>query len=101
MENSNGKGILDNCGLIDTLIMDCNELPRAMMSGHYVGFCAKIVEMVQKLSRLKDGVQQDTKELQNRIRELERINDELAGVTTETEVLPDGSGNNRADGAEH
>ena len=60
-------GLFDSNGLIDTLIVDCNELLKLLIAGRYVGFCAKLVEMIQKLSNLQQGVQQDTKSKQERI----------------------------------
>lgn len=56
---NDGGGLFDASGLIDTLIVDCNELPRKLMEGQYVHFCAKICEMVQKLAALKDGIEKE------------------------------------------
>lgn len=75
---NDGKGLMDSEGLIDTLIIDCNELPKTLMEGQYVHFCAKICEMVQKLSRLKSGVKSDMESRDEMIRELRETNDTLA-----------------------
>lgn len=75
---NDGKGLMDNEGLINSLIMDCNELPKTLMQGQYVHFCAKICEMVQKLSKLESGVKNDTKSREDMIKELRETNDMLA-----------------------
>lgn len=82
---NDGNGLLDNIGMIDSLIVDCNELPQLLMSGRYVAFCGKIVEMVQKLSNLKKGVNNDTKFLQDEISELKKTNQEMADRLFEAE----------------
>lgn len=68
---NDGKGLYDNIGLIDTLTVDCNDLPRLLMTGHYVAFCAKVVEMVQKLSLLREGVKHDVADRDEQIKELQ------------------------------
>lgn len=78
---NDGGGLFDACGLIDSLIMDCNELPKKLMSGNYVSFCASIVEMVQKLSALRNGVEKDTKAKEETIKDLQKANEELAELT--------------------
>ena len=67
---NDGKGLMDNLGMIDSIIVDCNTLPRLLMDNKNVAFCAKIVEMVQKLSLLRDGVEHDVSELQKQLKEL-------------------------------
>ena len=64
------KGLYDNEGLIDTLIVDCNLLQKELVSGQYIGFCVKLVEMVQKLNNLKKGVRNDTESKDRQIAEL-------------------------------
>ena len=74
---NDGGGLMDAEGLIDTLIIDCNEIPKSLCSGMYIQFCAKMVEMVQKLSALKEGVTGSFKINDERIQELRAQNDEL------------------------
>lgn len=76
---NDGGGLYDSIGLIDTLIVDCNDVIRVLASGHYVAFCSKIVEMVQKLSRLRTGVESDLKSRDEMIKDLKRLNSDLAG----------------------
>ena len=73
---NDGKGLFDSNGLIDTLIVDCNELPKKLASGEYVGFCGLIVEMVQKLALLKNGITKDRESLQDQVKELIKPRDE-------------------------
>lgn len=61
------KEFLDNIGLIDSLIVDCNSLVQKIVAGEYIGFCAKTVEMVQKLANLKQGVKNDIESLKKQL----------------------------------
>lgn len=74
---NDGKGLFDNVGLIDTLIVDCNTLVKQIFSGNGVAFCAKVVEMVQKLNNLKNGVTSDMEALQKELDDLRRFVDDL------------------------
>ena len=69
---NDGGGLYDSIGMIETLIIDCNEIPRLLIGGHGVAFCTKIVEMVQKLSKLKAGVANDIKSRDEQIKELQQ-----------------------------
>ena len=74
---NDGKGLVDSAGMVDLLIIDCNELTKLLVEGRYVGFCAKIVEMVQKLTNLKAGIKADLEDREASIRELRKTNDDL------------------------
>ena len=76
---NDGGGLFDSVGLIDTLLVDCNELPNTLFNGKNVRFCALVVEMVQKLARLKEGVKNDIESRENAIRELAEENRKLRG----------------------
>lgn len=77
---NDGNGLFDNIGLIDTLIVDCNTIVKHLVSGNEVAFCAKIVEMVQKLNSLRKGVTSDTESLQKEISDLRRFIDDINNV---------------------
>lgn len=47
---------MDCVKLIDSLIVDCAEEEKLLISGQYIAHCVKLVEMVQKLTKLKDEV---------------------------------------------
>lgn len=75
---NDGKGLFDSDGLIDSMILDCNELVKQLTHGDYVLFCQTVVQMVQKLSNLKKGINSDMKSLQDQIDDLVRINEKFS-----------------------
>lgn len=74
---NDGGGLMDAEGLIDSLIIDCNNAVKAVASGEYIRWCGISVQMVQKLSTLKQGITADIKSRDQRIAELKKSNDEL------------------------
>lgn len=74
---NNGKGLFDNLGMIDTLIEDLNALPKDLIDGQNVRFCARISCMGQKLANLKEGVKNDIECLQKQLAELQRFVDDI------------------------
>ena len=74
---NDGKGLFDSVGLIDTLIVDCNTLVKNIFSGNCVAFCAKVVEIVQKLNNLKTGVSSEMESMQKNIDDLKRFIDDV------------------------
>ena len=70
---NDGGGLLNSCGLIDSLILDCNESVKKLIEGNYIAWCNRMSEMVKKLSLLKDGVKKDTEGLQRQVEELRRL----------------------------
>jgi hypothetical protein len=84
-EKANENGLYDNNGLIDSLITDCNETVKQVVSGNYVLFCAKVVEMVQKLSKLKEGISENTQYLKKEIADLKKLNEDLSDLVNSTE----------------
>lgn len=87
---NDGGGLMDNEGMCDSLIQDCNSLVKMLASGYYLGFCGKVVEMTQKLSNLKDGIKQDMESKDKTIEELKRVNDSLVEEKTGIPVEKDG-----------
>ena len=79
---NDGKGLFDNEGLCDTLIVDCNSLVKSLAGGNYVQFCNIVVQMVQKLSNLKKGIRNDLDSLNSKVEDLKRINQNLADQIT-------------------
>ena len=70
---NDGGGLFDSDGIIDTLIVDCNEIPKALSSGEYVRFCNIIVQMVQRLALLRSGIKNDAESMRKQIEELKEI----------------------------
>ena len=88
---NDGGGLFDSFGLIDSLIVDCNSLPKALFEGKYVAFCNLVVQMVQKLSALREGISNEQAEYKKQIEDVQRLNDELSaeihGVPVDTDRL--------------
>lgn len=83
---NDGKGLYDNIGLIDSLIVECSDLVKSLTGGQYVQFCVQIVEMVQKLGSLRNGVKNDSESLRRRVDELQNLIDEYTGQKKEDDT---------------
>lgn len=59
---NNNSGILSHGMVIDSIIVDCNDIVGAAMGGQYMKFCTIAVAMVQKLSKLKAGLEAEEKD---------------------------------------
>lgn len=109
---NDGGGLMDNLGMIDSLIVDCERGMKALLAGSPLEYAAITVQMVKKLGLLKAGVRNDTEDLKKQIRELlellqeERGQEDAAGSVCDTldgtlgggkerlrdAVLPEGGG---------
>ena len=76
---NDGKGLYDSSGLIDSLIIDCNELPKDLMTDQNIRFCNRLVQMVQKLHELKNGLESILKSKDEVIADLNKALDEQEG----------------------
>ena len=85
----NNGGLYDNAGLIDTLIVDCNNLPKLLIDNQFVAFGLRVAQMVQKLNNLKEAIAKEGQYYKDEIASLRKQNDELAGVAL---GLPIGEG---------
>lgn len=74
---NDGKGLFDNDGLCDSLLLDLNSLTKMLMTGQYIQFCATITSMGQKLVNLKKGIQADMDSMKEKVEDLKRLNDLL------------------------
>ena len=74
---NDGKGLMDNEGLCDSLLLDLNNLPKVLMTGQYIQFCAMIASMAQRLANLKKGINADMQSMKDKVEELKRMNDDL------------------------
>lgn len=75
---NDGKGLYNNEGLIDTLILDLNNLTKALIAGDFVQYSALILQMFQKLKNLKTGIKRDKESLEEQVEDLKRFTDELS-----------------------
>jgi hypothetical protein len=84
---NDGKGLFDSDGLIDSLIVDINDITKLLVSGQYIAYCNKIGAVAQKLVTLKNGVKNDISSRDKQIAELNdiisKINEEKAGDVNE------------------
>ena len=78
MTVNDGNGLYDNEGLCDTMIVDLNDMMKAMAAGQYIKYCNLTVGMVQKLTNLKKGIRADLEAKDEQIRDMQRLNNELA-----------------------
>ena len=92
---NDGNGLMDNEGLCDSLIVDLNDMMKAMAAGQYIKYCSLTVGMVQKLTNLKKGIRSDLKAKDEEIAGLKRLNNELAekafGLPVDTEEKTEGN----------
>ena len=70
---NDGGGLMDNIGMIDSLILDCNNSVKTLVDGNYIAFCGKMCERVKKLDLLKKGVKEDIESRDQHIKELETM----------------------------
>ena len=64
------NGLLSNSELVDTLIVDLNNLPKHLMTGQYIQFCNTVSQMGQKLINLRTGIKADLDSKDNVIESL-------------------------------
>lgn len=74
---NDGKGVYDIAGLIETLIMDCNNQVKQLVGGNYIAFANLTVQMVQKLSNVLNGYKQEIESRDRQIAELSKAHEEL------------------------
>lgn len=76
------KGLLTNAELVDTLIVDLNNLPKVLLAGQFIQACAIVTQMGQKLINLRKGIADDLKYKDERIEQLkEQLRQTGAEVT--------------------
>ena len=90
---NDGRGLLDNDGLCDSLINDLNNLVKQAANGQYIQFCAVVTGMAQKLINLKTGIKNDLDSMKEKVEELKRMNDELVEQITGLPVDKEGADN--------
>lgn len=93
-----GKGLLTNDDMIDSLIVDLNNLPKLLMEGQNIMFCRTISTMGQKLLNLKVGVKND---LENKIEIIEELKRQLKNANINLKEMTPESYFKDKDGAEN
>lgn len=74
------NGVMSNTELIDSLILDLNTATKQIVSGNYLAWCQTNVGMVQKLTNLKKGIQND---LASKDQTIEDLKNQLRDVGVE------------------
>ena len=75
---NDGRGLLDNEGLCDSMIEDVNNLLKNMAAGQYIRVCSITMEIVQKLQNLKKGIKVERKHLEDQLDDLRQNYNDLA-----------------------
>ena len=92
---NDGNGLMDNEGLCDSLLMDINRMQKLLIDNQFIAFCDLIAKMGQKISNLKKGIRADLEAKDEQIRDLQRLNNELAenayGLPVDTEEKTEGN----------
>ena len=78
-------GLYTNTDLVDTLIVDLNNLVKQQASGQYIQFCGIVVQMAQKLNNLKSGIVSD---LANKDEKIEALKNTIRELGGECEDIP-------------
>lgn len=90
-----GNGIFSSTELIDSIIVDCNNSARQLVGGSYISWCSTMVSIVQRLSRLKEGIARENESKQKTIEELteklRKCGQEMNHVTAEEIFQKDGA----------
>ena len=81
------NGLYSNSELMETLVVDLNNLLKEIMGGQYIQACCVVTSMTQKIMNLKKTVDDD---LKNREQTIETLKEELrmAGHTV-TDLKPE------------
>ena len=79
---NDGKGLLDNEGMCDSLVNDCNTMIKHIFNGQYILFCNTVVQMSVKLANLQKGIRADMASKAEIIEDLKRMNNELQSQIT-------------------
>lgn len=77
------NGLYSNEELIESLILDCNNAVNAAMGSNGIQWCKIMLDMVVKLTNLKEGIANDMKNREETITMLtQRLKDSGAEVHT-------------------
>ncbi len=90
---NDGKGLYDNDGLLETLIVDLNKLPKLLIDGQFIATCDLIAKMAQKVMNIRKGIKAEKDDYEWKIEDLKRLNNELAEQVYKVPVEKDGVDN--------
>jgi len=72
------NGLFSNSELAESIITDLNNLLKNLAGGQYIRVCSLVMEIVQKLTNLKKGIEADINNREQQIKELQERYNELA-----------------------
>jgi len=87
------KGLYTNSELVDSIILDLNNLPKELIDGQFIQGCSLIAQMSQKLINLRQTIDSDLKSRDKTIESLKAEIRNLGGevIDVKSEVLENGS----------
>ena len=75
---NDGHGLMDTDGFIDSMIHQCNDAVRMLVSGQYLAFCNNMYSLAQKLVALKTGTKKELDSLRQQLEDALKFNNDLA-----------------------
>lgn len=83
------NGLYTNSELVDSIILDLNNLPKELIDGQFIRACNIITQMSQKLINLRQTIDNDLKSRDETIENLKREIRNLGGevIDVKDEVL--------------
>ena len=78
------NGLYTNEELVDTLIIDLNNLPKHLIDGQFIQFCNTVTQMGQKLINLRSGIKQD---LDNKNQIIETLKENIRNLGVEVKEM--------------
>ena len=88
---NDGKGLYDNAGVCDTLLVDLNMLQRLLIDNQFVAFSEKIASMSQRIVNLKNGILEDGESMKAKVEDLKLMIDQLQKELNERDGIENGS----------
>lgn len=80
MEN----GIYSNTELVETLIVDLNNLPKLLIDGQYIQACSVVAQMGQRLANLRNGIVDD---INGKDRVIEELKQQLRNIGADVQDM--------------
>lgn len=94
------KGTYTNSELVDTLILDLNNIPKLLFDGQYIQFCSVVAQMGQKLINLREGIKADLagkdrtiEQLKQALRNSGQVVEDMTPEQFISEMKGEGNGN--------
>jgi hypothetical protein len=79
-----GKGLMTNTELVESIILDLNNIPKELIDGQFIGFCTLVSQIGNKLVALRQGIKQD---MDNKNETIEQLKNQLRECGAELEDM--------------